>query len=222
MGGEQRSLVWTYNDLTDRLEEGDSFDSSDDDENCFDTCENNSFVSLNDNDGLESFTFGDSSLSNEHGDDLHEMLCGDDDMNVDATLCDLNDVEIVNFLDNYLDDAMYIHNLIGKDRSEGVENENIKEEVEDKKKTRNESVREEVEEKDTEFEYYTDFSGASMPNNNTVVSHRTAKPPERNCADVIIITVHYHAAASREDPPVASYAASPKTVVAGSWWRKMT
>nr|GMC92323.1 uncharacterized protein LOC109169483 [Ipomoea batatas] len=33
------------------------------------------------------------------------------------------------------------------DRSEGVENENVKEEVEDKKKTRNESVREEVEEK---------------------------------------------------------------------------
>nr|GLL45937.1 hypothetical protein Itr_chr14CG05420 [Ipomoea trifida] len=35
----------------------DSFDSSDDDENCFDTCENNAFVSLNDNDGFESFTF---------------------------------------------------------------------------------------------------------------------------------------------------------------------
>nr|GMD39302.1 hypothetical protein Iba_chr09fCG12280 [Ipomoea batatas] len=33
-------------------------------------------------DGLESFTFGDESLSNEHVDDLHEMLCSDDEMNV--------------------------------------------------------------------------------------------------------------------------------------------
>nr|GMD83570.1 hypothetical protein Iba_chr14aCG6380 [Ipomoea batatas] len=125
--------------------DSDSFDSSDDDdENCFDTCENNSFVSLDDNDGLESFTFDDNALSNENVDDLHDMLF--DDMNVVASLCDLNDVEIVNFLDNCFDDAMYIHNLIGKDRSEGVEIENVKEEVEDKKKTRNESVREEVEE----------------------------------------------------------------------------
>nr|GMC73660.1 uncharacterized protein LOC109169483 [Ipomoea batatas] len=63
----------------------DSFDSSDDDdENCFDTCENNSFVSLDDNDGLESFTFDDNALSNENVDDLHDMLF--DDMNVDASL----------------------------------------------------------------------------------------------------------------------------------------
>nr|GMD02841.1 L-type lectin-domain containing receptor kinase IX.1-like [Ipomoea batatas] len=110
-------------------------------------CGNEEEDTHEDNDVLEFFTFGDESLSNELTNDLHEMLCGDDDMNVDATLCDLNDVEIVNFLDNCFDDAMYIHNLIGKDRSEGVENENVKEEVEDKKKTRNESVREEVEEK---------------------------------------------------------------------------
>nr|GMC95861.1 hypothetical protein Iba_chr05cCG12650 [Ipomoea batatas] len=128
--------------------DSDSFDSSnDDDENCFDICENNSFVSLDVNNDLESFAFGDSSLSNEHGDDLHEMLCGDDDMNIDASLCDLIDIEFVTFHDNCLDDALYIHDLIGKDRSEGVENENVKEEVEDKKKTRNESVREKVEEK---------------------------------------------------------------------------
>nr|GME19886.1 probable leucine-rich repeat receptor-like protein kinase At1g35710 [Ipomoea batatas] len=127
--------------------DNDSFDSSDDeDENCFDTCENNSFnstendaiescednfsnsydsnssnprannffVSLDDNDGLESFTFGDSSLSNEHVDDLHERLCGDDDMNSDASLCDLIDIEFVNFLDNCLDDALYIHDLLGE------------------------------------------------------------------------------------------------------------
>jgi len=130
--------------------------------NCFDTCENNSFVSLNDNDGLESFTFGDESLSNEHVDDLHEMLCGDDEMNVDASLHELNDVEIVTFLDNCLDDALYIHELIGEDKEETsgdlrdvvsskeeewVEKENVKEEVEDKKKTSDESVREEDEEK---------------------------------------------------------------------------
>nr|GLL17165.1 hypothetical protein Itr_chr01CG10090 [Ipomoea trifida] len=145
------------------IRKGDSFDSDDDDKNCFDTCENNSFVSLNDNDGLESFTFGDESLSNEHVDDLHEMLCGDDEMNVDASLHELNDVEIVTFLDNCLDDALYIHELIGEDKEEtggdlrdvvsskeeeGVEKENVKEEVEDKKKTSDESVREEDEEKD--------------------------------------------------------------------------
>nr|GMD40959.1 hypothetical protein Iba_chr10aCG14440 [Ipomoea batatas] len=101
----------------------------------------------NENDVLESFTFGDESLSNELANDLHEMLCGDDDMNIEASLCDLSDIECVTFHDNCLDDALYIHDLIGKDRSEGVENENVKEEVEDKKKTRNESVREQVDEK---------------------------------------------------------------------------
>nr|GLL16746.1 hypothetical protein Itr_chr01CG04790 [Ipomoea trifida] len=88
----------------------------------------------NDNDGLESFTFGDSSLSNEHVDDLHEILCGDDDMNIEASLCDLSDIECVTFHDNCLDNALYIHDLIGKYQSEGVEKENVKEEVEDKKK----------------------------------------------------------------------------------------
>nr|GMD45286.1 hypothetical protein Iba_chr10dCG8590 [Ipomoea batatas] len=124
----------------------DSFDSSDDDdENCLDTCENNSFISLDDNDGLESFTFDDNALSNENVDDLHDMLF--DDMNIESSLCDLSDIECVTYHDNCLDDALYIHDLISKDRSEGVEKENVKEEVEDKKKTSDESVREEVEEK---------------------------------------------------------------------------
>nr|GLL42296.1 hypothetical protein Itr_chr12CG19810 [Ipomoea trifida] len=130
----------------DDFNDSDSFDSDDDDKNCFDTCKNNSFVSLDDNDVLESFTFDDESMSNDLTNDLHE-ICGDDDVNIEASLCDLNDIECVTFHDNCLDDALYIHDLIGKDRSEGVENENVKEEVEDKKKTRNESVREQVDEK---------------------------------------------------------------------------
>nr|GLL21279.1 hypothetical protein Itr_chr03CG01700 [Ipomoea trifida] len=60
---------------------------------------------LDDNDGLESFTFDDNSLLNEHANDLHEILCGDDVMHVDANMCDLNDVEFVNFFDDCLDDA---------------------------------------------------------------------------------------------------------------------
>nr|GLL20479.1 hypothetical protein Itr_chr02CG20440 [Ipomoea trifida]GLL20480.1 hypothetical protein Itr_chr02CG20450 [Ipomoea trifida]GLL49926.1 hypothetical protein Itr_chr15CG15770 [Ipomoea trifida]GLL49927.1 hypothetical protein Itr_chr15CG15780 [Ipomoea trifida] len=85
-----------------------------DDENCFDTCENNSFNS-NDNDGLELFTFDDNSLINEHVGELHNMLCDDDDeMNIDASLLDLNEVEFDTFHDNCLDDALYIHELIGR------------------------------------------------------------------------------------------------------------
>nr|GLL18984.1 hypothetical protein Itr_chr02CG04070 [Ipomoea trifida] len=84
-----------------------------DDENCFDTCENNSFNS-NDNDGLELFTFDDNSLLNEHVGELHDMLCNvDDELNVDASLLDLNEVEFDTFHDNCLDDALYIHDLIG-------------------------------------------------------------------------------------------------------------
>nr|GLL49891.1 hypothetical protein Itr_chr15CG15360 [Ipomoea trifida] len=185
--------------------DNDSFDSSDDDENCFDTCENNSFnsmennsiescvdnfsnsydsnssnpcennssVSLEDNDGLESFTFDDNALINENDDKLHEIVCGDDNVHDDANMCELNDVEFVNFFDDCIDDAMYVHEFLGeveeemngsegdvllnseKEREnekqeimvEGVENENVKEEVEDKNKTSDESVREEVEEK---------------------------------------------------------------------------
>nr|GLL21879.1 hypothetical protein Itr_chr03CG09200 [Ipomoea trifida] len=99
--------------------DSDSFDSSDDDDgNCVDTCENNSFNS-NDNDGLELFTFYDNSLINEHVGELHDMLCNvDDELNVDASLHELNDVEIVTFLDNCLDDAFYIHELIGEDKEE--------------------------------------------------------------------------------------------------------
>nr|GMC66484.1 hypothetical protein Iba_chr02eCG6130 [Ipomoea batatas] len=97
--------------------DSDSFDSSSsDDENCVDTCENNSFVSLDDNDVLESFTFDDESLSNELTNDLHE-ICGDDNVNIEASLCDLNDIECVTFHDNCLDDALYIHDLIATDES---------------------------------------------------------------------------------------------------------
>nr|GLL25790.1 hypothetical protein Itr_chr04CG24140 [Ipomoea trifida] len=85
-----------------------------DDENCFDTCENNSFNS-NDNDGLELFTFDDNSLLNEHVGELHDMLCNvDDELNIDASLLDLNEVEFDTFHDNCLDDALYIHELIGR------------------------------------------------------------------------------------------------------------
>nr|GMC80157.1 non-specific lipid-transfer protein 2-like [Ipomoea batatas] len=111
----------------------------------------NSF-NFNDDDGLELFTFDDNSLLNEHVGELHDMLCDvDDELNVDACLLDLNDIECVTFHDNCLDDALYIHDLIGKDRSEGVKNENVREEVEEKEEIRNESVREEVEEKAFNF-----------------------------------------------------------------------
>nr|GME09771.1 hypothetical protein Iba_scaffold9132CG0010 [Ipomoea batatas] len=97
--------------------DSDSFDSSDDDNgNCVDTCENNSFNS-NDNDGLESFTFDDNSLLNEHVGELHDMLCDvDDELNVDASLLDLNDIEFDTFHDNCLDDAIYIHDLLGEEK----------------------------------------------------------------------------------------------------------
>nr|GMC73456.1 U-box domain-containing protein 5 [Ipomoea batatas] len=97
--------------------DSDSFDSSDDDdENCVDTCENNSFNS-NDNDGLESFTFDDNSLLNEHVGELHDMLCNvDDELNVDASLLDLNDIEFDTFHNNCLDDAIYIHDLLGEEK----------------------------------------------------------------------------------------------------------
>ncbi|XP_031127548.1 FK506-binding nuclear protein-like [Ipomoea triloba] len=153
---------------------------------CGDTIE----LACDDNNVLESFTFGDESLSNELTNDLHE-ICDDDDVNVDASLSDLNDVEIVNFLDNCVDDALYIHEFLGEVEEEkdgcgrdvflssekeeekesmlmeketvegkekiekeerenekqeimveGVENENVKEEVEDKKKTRDEKLKE--------------------------------------------------------------------------------
>nr|GMD60574.1 hypothetical protein Iba_chr12aCG12530 [Ipomoea batatas] len=154
--------------------DSDSFDSSDDDDgNCVDTCENNSFNS-NDNDGLESFTFDDNSLLNEHVGELHDMLCDvDDELNVDASLLDLNDIEFDTFHDNCLDDAIYIHDLLGEEKEEtdgdlrdvllNSEKEEVEESVtiekeneeevhgkiieEEKEKTRNESVREEVDEK---------------------------------------------------------------------------
>nr|GMD45770.1 hypothetical protein Iba_chr10dCG13260 [Ipomoea batatas] len=92
----------------------------------------NSFNS-NDNDGLELFTFDDNSLLNEHDGELHYMLCDDDDeLNVNACLLDLNDIEF---------------NVL----FEEVNGKIIEEE---KEKTRDESVREEVEDKDSKKEGY--------------------------------------------------------------------
>nr|GMC48768.1 hypothetical protein Iba_chr01bCG1620 [Ipomoea batatas] len=135
--------------------DSDSFDSSDDDDgNCVDTCENNSFNS-NDNDGLESFTFDDNSLLNEHVGELHDMLCDvDDELNVDAKKeekdGDLRDLLLSSEKEEEKESV-----IIEKENEEqNFENKNVMiEEVhckimeEEKEKTRNESVREEVEEK---------------------------------------------------------------------------
>nr|GMC57809.1 hypothetical protein Iba_chr02aCG9210 [Ipomoea batatas] len=89
------------------------------DSNSSNPCENNSFVSLNENDVLESFTFSEESLSNELANELHDMLCDvDEELNVDASLLDLNDVEFDTFHDNCLDDAIYIHDLLGEENEE--------------------------------------------------------------------------------------------------------
>nr|GMC80318.1 hypothetical protein Iba_chr04aCG19170 [Ipomoea batatas] len=85
------------------------------------SCDVNSVNSFNsnDNDGLELFTFDDNSLINEHVGELHDMLCNvDDELNVDASLLDLNDVEFDTFHDNCLDDAIYIHDLLGEEKEE--------------------------------------------------------------------------------------------------------
>nr|GMD65703.1 hypothetical protein Iba_chr12cCG7930 [Ipomoea batatas] len=152
----------------------DNFSNSHD-SNFSNPCENNSSVSLEDNNGFESFTFDDNALINENDDKLHEIVCGDDDVHDDANVCELNDVEFVNFFDDCIDDAMYVHEFLreveeemdgcerdvllnsekerGNEKQEimveGVEKENVKEleDAEDKKKTSDESVREEVEEK---------------------------------------------------------------------------
>nr|GMC88140.1 E3 ubiquitin-protein ligase CIP8-like [Ipomoea batatas] len=137
----------------------DSFDSSDDDDgNCVDTCENNSFNS-NDNDGLESFTFDDNSLINEHVGELHDMLCDvDDELNVDASLLDLNDIEFDTFHDNCLDDAIYIHDLLGEEKEEtdgdlkDVLLSSEKEEVEESVTIEKENEEENFENKNVLFE----------------------------------------------------------------------
>nr|GMD66297.1 hypothetical protein Iba_chr12cCG13650 [Ipomoea batatas] len=50
---------------------------------------------LDSNDDLESFTFDDNALINENDDALHKIVCGDDDIHVDDSVCDMNDVEIM-------------------------------------------------------------------------------------------------------------------------------
>ncbi|XP_031100833.1 uncharacterized protein LOC116004803 [Ipomoea triloba] len=76
---------------------------------------------LDDNDDLESFTFYDNALINENDDNLHEIVCGDDEMHVDDNVCDVNDIEFVNFFDDCLDDAIYIHELIGEVEEEWMD-----------------------------------------------------------------------------------------------------
>nr|GLL39869.1 hypothetical protein Itr_chr11CG17860 [Ipomoea trifida] len=138
------------------IREGDSFDSSnDDDENCVDTCENNSFVPLDDNDVLESFTFDNESLSNELANELHDMLCNvDEELNVDDKK-EENDGDLRDLLLSSEKEEEKESVIIEKENEEqNFENKDVMiEEVhckiieEEKEKTRNESVREEVEEK---------------------------------------------------------------------------
>nr|GMD34056.1 receptor-like protein 12 isoform X1 [Ipomoea batatas] len=138
--------------------------------NPYDFNDSDSFDSSNDDDGLELFTFDDNSLLNEHVGELHDMLCDvDDELNVDASLLDLNDVEFDTFHDNCIDDAIYIHDLIGEEKEEmdGDLRDVLIEEVhckiieEEKEKTRNESVSEEVEDKESNYLDLSDnlFSG---------------------------------------------------------------
>nr|GMD48682.1 ribonucleoside-diphosphate reductase large subunit [Ipomoea batatas] len=93
--------------------------------------------------------------------DLHDnaLKCRNDFWDNVSTLFDndeiveCNEFELLDLVDNnVLIDGVdnvnaCVEYAVGKDRSEGVEIESRKEEVEDKKKTRDESVREEVEEK---------------------------------------------------------------------------
>nr|GMD19034.1 hypothetical protein Iba_chr07eCG4920 [Ipomoea batatas] len=64
----------------------------------------------NDND-LESFVFNENALSSENDNDVHNALhdtLDDDDVNDNDGLCDLNDIEFVNFFDDCIDDALYM------------------------------------------------------------------------------------------------------------------
>nr|GMD89941.1 hypothetical protein Iba_chr14dCG4860 [Ipomoea batatas] len=121
--------------------DSDSFDSSDDDdENCVDTY------------GLESFTFDDNSLLNEHVGELHDMLCNvDDELNVDASLLDLNDIEFDTFHDNCLDDAIYIHDLFGEEK-EGTDGDLRDVLLSSEKEEEKESVTIEKENEEENFE----------------------------------------------------------------------
>ncbi|XP_031112091.1 uncharacterized protein LOC116016065 [Ipomoea triloba] len=73
---------------------------------------------LCDDNGIESLALVDKSLTHKHVSDMHETPCDDDEMNFDASLLELNDVEFETFLDNCLDDALYIHDLLGEDKEE--------------------------------------------------------------------------------------------------------
>nr|GMC47969.1 uncharacterized protein LOC109154451 [Ipomoea batatas] len=61
---------------------------------------------LDSNDDLESFTFDDNALINGNDAALHEIVCSDDNMHVDDNVCDMNDIEFVNFFDDCIDDAI--------------------------------------------------------------------------------------------------------------------
>nr|GMD45942.1 hypothetical protein AXF42_Ash015272 [Ipomoea batatas] len=107
--------------------DSDSFDSSDDDENCFDTCENNAFVSLNDNDGFESFTFE----KEETDGDLRDLLLSSEKEEEKESV----NIEKENEEENFENEKV----LFGEVHGKIIE--------EEKEKTRNESVREQVDEK---------------------------------------------------------------------------
>nr|GMC77601.1 uncharacterized protein LOC109154451 [Ipomoea batatas] len=77
----------------------------------------------NDN-GLESFIFDENALSSENNNDVHDALhdtLDDDDVNDNDGLCDLNDIEFVNFFDDCIDDALYVHEILGEVEEEREE-----------------------------------------------------------------------------------------------------
>nr|GMD47487.1 hypothetical protein Iba_chr10eCG13420 [Ipomoea batatas] len=73
---------------------------------------------LYDDNGIESLALVDNSLTHKHVSDMHEILCDDEEINVDTSLLELNDVEFVTFLDTCLDNALYIHDFFGEDKEE--------------------------------------------------------------------------------------------------------
>nr|GMC72576.1 hypothetical protein Iba_chr03bCG12840 [Ipomoea batatas] len=111
---------------------------------------------LDSNDDLETFTFDNDASINEKDESIHDIVCGDDnDIPIDENVCEMNDIEFVNFFDDCVDDAVYIHDLIGEEKEEtdGDLRDVLFKEVhgkiieEEEEKTRDESVKEKVEEK---------------------------------------------------------------------------
>nr|GMD82512.1 hypothetical protein Iba_chr13fCG8820 [Ipomoea batatas] len=138
--------------------------------NCYDSnsskpCENNSSVSLEDNDGLESFTFDDNALINENDDKLHVIVCGDDNVHDDANVCELNDVEFVNFFDDCIDDAMYVHEFLGEveEEMDGSERDVLLNSEKERENEKQEIMVEGVENENNVLESFT-FGDESLSN----------------------------------------------------------